>query len=50
MKIFHNRNRFFYDDADFTPLKIFDKNIKKISKTDSLISILFYDNTFEIYK
>jgi len=48
--IFITEIGFFYDDADFTPFKIFDKNIKKISKTDSLISILFYDNTFEIYK
>lgn len=48
--IFITEIGFFYDDENFTPFEIFDRNIKKVSKTDSLISTLFYDNTIEIYK
>lgn len=48
--IFATEIGFFYDDNDFTPVKIFDRNVRCVAKTDSLFSILYEDNLFEIYK
>ncbi|MEO0233758.1 MAG: hypothetical protein ABIN39_05480 [candidate division WOR-3 bacterium] len=49
-KIFITEIGFFNDDNNFTPVKIFDRNVKSTAKTDSLLSILYEDNFFEIYK
>ncbi|MEO0288419.1 MAG: hypothetical protein ABIN00_02130 [candidate division WOR-3 bacterium] len=48
--IFVTEIGFFNDDNSFTPVKIFDRNVKCAAKTDSLFSILYEDNFFEIYR